>query len=144
MLGQVLTHLRVYDGIAGLAGIRAVLITVVYAQGRSDQNDVMDFDICCAQAARVRHIFCCNMLASALRLVCDDKQDFSFADMAAYSTAALTRRTSPHLHLDVLWQCRRGPTGSSDSRSNRTRRSRSRARGCWVQLLLTGQCTHPP
>jgi hypothetical protein len=89
-----LTALPIHGFIARLYGCQAVQIAVVHAQGRCDHNGVMDLDICCAQAARVRHIFCCNVLASALHFACDDKQGFQLCRYRSVLKVSLTRRTS--------------------------------------------------
>ena len=53
MLSQVLSHLRMHAGIAQLPRVESIRIAVVYAEGSSNRNGVMDL----APGVRARPVF---------------------------------------------------------------------------------------
>ena len=77
MLGQVLTHLRVHAGIAGLPGIKAVHIAVVHAERRSDEYRIVNLQVGRAFTPRSRYVFGSYELAIALHLTRNHEQRFS-------------------------------------------------------------------
>ncbi len=76
MLGKVSFHLRIHAGIAGLPGVKAIYITVVHTECRSDKHCIVNFNIGSAFAPRPLPIFYSDKLAIALHLTCNCEQRF--------------------------------------------------------------------
>jgi hypothetical protein len=76
MLGQVLTHLRVHAGIAGLPSVKAVHITVLHAEGRSDKYSIVNLQVRRAFRPRSLYVFGSYELAIALHVTRNREQRF--------------------------------------------------------------------
>lgn len=94
MLGQVLTHLRVHAGIARLPGIKAVHITVVHAEGRSDEYRIVNLQVGRAFTPRSLYVFGSYKLAIALHLTRNREQRFQLRSDRCVFESVFTRCTT--------------------------------------------------